>query len=296
VRIARLLRPAMWSYALQRSCTWYPLRRALATLAVAGKPSHTGDETESHALLGTLQRDGVAMLPSFIASDVIERIKRHLDGAVLQERFPPRRTGFTLDAVPVNVHVAEYDVEHVVRSPDVIAIANHPKLLETAARYLGCKPTISNLSIWWSFPADGTPQEAENYHRDVDDWRFVKFFLYLNDVDAGGGPHCFVRGSHRSWRFLRKRRLRDEQVAAAFDPADLFTISGNAGDAFLEDTFGLHKGQPPVNKRRLLFQVEYSVNPIAVYTYRPLMVTHANLALDRHINRLFVRAEDAASA
>ena len=150
---------------------------------------------------------------------------------------------------------------------------------------LGCKPTISNLSIWWSLVADGTAQEAENFHRDVDDWRFVKFFLYLSDVDADAGPHHFVRGSHRRARFLKKRRLTDAEVRGVFGDKDMLVTQGRTGDAFLEDTFGIHKGQPPKLRNRLLLQAEYSINPVAVYTYDPIPM-HSRV--DPYINRLFV--------
>jgi hypothetical protein len=288
VRASDLLRPAIWSYAVQRLCTWYPLRRALAGLIAALRPRHVQTATTPEALRleGDLHSNGVAFLPQFVDRSTIESIKLHLQGAQLSERFPPCRKGFTLEQIPENVHVAEYGTEHILRCPEVLALANHPTLLGAAGRYLGCKPTISNISIWWSVPADGTAQEAENYHRDVDDWRFVKFFLYLTDVDADCGPHCFVRGSHRRGRFLRIKRRTDPEVTASFQAQDMLRIEGRAGDAFLEDTFGLHKGQPPTGKWRLLLQVEYSVNPIAVYSYRPIPL---NVAVDRYINRLYVQ-------
>ena len=66
-------------------------------------------------------------------------------------------------------------------------------------------------------------------------------------------------------------------------------ITGRTGDAFLEDTFGLHKGRPPTTKSRLLLQVEYSINPIAVYGYEANVVAPAGMKIDRYINRLYLR-------
>ena len=290
MKAAQLFKPAIWSYALQRICTWYPMRRLLSTLLVASRPRYPGLLTlDGIRLRDELRRDGVAFLPNFLGQDAIDRIVAHLDGARLRERFPPCRQDFTIERVPQNVHVAEYSTDHIVGCPDVLAIANHPRLLETAASYLGCRPTISNITIWWSLPADGTAQEAENYHRDVDDWRFVKFFAYLTDVDTADGAHCFVKGSHRSWRFLRRRRIPDWEIEKAFAAAERLEISGRRGDAFLEDTFGLHKGKPPTRRRRLLYQVEYSVGPIAVYTYNPRDWQGHAAQYDPYINRLYVR-------
>ena len=37
--------------------------------------------------------------------------------------------------------------------------------------------------------AEGTPRHAENFHRDVDDLKFIKLFVYLTDVgDENGTP------------------------------------------------------------------------------------------------------------
>jgi hypothetical protein len=291
VKLNELFRPAVWNYAVQRLCTWYPLRRLLSAIIAATKPSHQGGGSASEKvdkLVQDIRQDGIAFLPGFVAPDTIARIKAHLQGASLRERFPPCRTNFTIENVPTNVHVAEYSTEHVVRSPDVLALANHPRLVDAAGRYLGCKPTISNIGIWWSLPADGTAQEAENYHRDVDDWRFVKFFLYLTDVDEAAGPHCFVRGSHRSTRFLRIRRIKDEEVTKIFPKGAQLHHVGKSGYAFMEETYCLHKGQPPIGGRRLLLQVEYSVNPIAVYKYRPSSLSFENPTIDPYVNRLFL--------
>ena len=176
----------------------------------------------------------------------------------------------------------------MLQQPDIVALTHHPLLLDVATAYLGCRPTISSMSVWWSLPGGGAAQEAENYHRDVDDWRFVKFFLYLTDVDAECGPHRFVRGSHRSSRFLLIRRIDDAEVARAFPAADHLEMTGRAGDAFLEDTFGLHKGQPARKGRRLVLQIQYSVNTIPVYDYRPVAAAEPPRGFDPYVARLYI--------
>lgn len=246
------------------------------------------DATVAQHATEVLQRDGIFMMPGFCDIATIERIKSHLVDATLNERFCERRRGFKINTVPPDVHVAEYETSHLLTQPDILALLQHPYLLDVATSYLGCKPTISSLSVWWSFPTDGSAQEAENYHRDVDDWRFVKFFLYLTDVTDGAGPHRFIRTSHRSSKFLFIRRLEDKAVESRFKLEDCLAITGKAGTAFLEDTFGLHKGQPPLDTKRLVLQIQYSINPIPVYDYNPeasrLAVNH-----DAYINRLYLK-------
>lgn len=289
--LTKLTRPGMFSFAAQRLCTWYPLRLKIAGLIAKNRPQRPDLTNVSAAktAVDTLEKAGIFMMPQFVSHTDVQRINQHLVGAVLKERFPPRRTGFTLDAVPHHVHVAEYETAHLLKCPEIVALLSHPLLIDTATRYLGCKPTISNLSVWWSLPTDGSAQEAENYHRDVDDWRFVKFFLYLTDVTAGSGPHKFVRGSNKRGNFLRNTRYSDEVVEGQFAKEDCLTILGNSGDAFMEDTFGLHKGQPPISEQRLVLQIQFSINPIAVYNYNPQAVVDASGNLDPYISRLYVK-------
>lgn len=140
---------------------------------------------------------------------------------------------------------------------------------EIAAAYLGktAKPIATQL--WWTFPAevdDRTRSQAAHYfHRDVDAWGFVKFFFYLTDVGEGGGPHVFVRGSHRPklWQQFFRERLRvqrqpDTKVRTWFGDESVTPIYGEAGVGFVADTFAFHKGQSPDIKSRLLLCLVYA--------------------------------------
>jgi Phytanoyl-CoA dioxygenase (PhyH) len=294
--LQKLRRRGMILYVLQRLCTWYPLRVGFARVLAATKPRRLlADAITAKPIVSRLNRDGFTWLPGFVSDAQVNGILAHLEGGILSERYGQKRNGFIIDDVPENVHVAEYGIEHLLRCRELIALMQNQLLMDVATMYLGCAPTVSNVSVWWSFPADGTAQEAENYHRDVDDWRFVKFFLYLTDVDEETGPHRFVKGSHCSTRFLVVRRLTDKEVVNVFGAKNCLKLVGQKGDAFLEDTFGLHKGEPPRNRRRLALQIEYSINPIAVYDYTPLDILNANVD-DEYATRLYVRHQQSELA
>ena len=164
---------------------------------------------------------------------------------------------------------------------------NHPLVLETVGELFGCKPTISNVSMWWSLPGHATAEHAELFHRDVDDWLFIKLFIYITDVDAGSGPHVFVRGSHNSAKLARIARYTDDEVAREFGKDNVLSLTAPAGTSFLENTYGMHKGQLPLSRRRLLLQAQYSLRPISILQYKPLKVP-ASKAVDPYINRLYV--------
>ena len=81
--------------------------------------------------------------------------------------------------------MASFPTSTVLSCPHVMAVANDPRILALAGTYLGCKPTISQIEMGWSYPADaGQARYTQVFHRDYDDWRFLKLFVYLTAVYA----------------------------------------------------------------------------------------------------------------
>jgi hypothetical protein len=187
-------------------------------------------------------------------------------------------------------HVGTFRDLVTLQAPHALAIANDPRVLDLVGTALGAKPIISLMSAWWSIPHPGEAREAELFHRDVDDWRFVKLFVYLTDVDEESGPHAYVPGSHRSSKLREIRRYTDSEVEAAY-PGGVMTITGRAGDAFLENTQGLHRGVPPKSRLRLLFQVIYSLSKSPYGPARPIAsrADFPDLELDPYINQAYLR-------
>jgi hypothetical protein len=175
----------------------------------------------------------------------------------------------------------------------LFSIANRPDILAIVEGLLGCKPTLGYIATWWSYHTDLGAQQAENFHRDVDDWRFVKLFIYLTDVGRNNGPHIYVSHSSGSPKLRQIRRLTDEEVVAAFGAERILELKGCAGDGFLEDTFGIHKGQPVVSGRRLIFQAVYSMYPLPYGPKQPV-ISAEDVRLDDGsrpdpwINRLYL--------
>jgi hypothetical protein len=156
------------------------------------------------------------------------------------------------------------------QSPLIARLTKDPVLLEVAARYLGTAPKLVGVSLWWSYPeaadAGARSTAAQMFHYDLDDFKFIKFFFYLTDVDTTSGPHVIVRATHRHKQRVRLRdvlavrRYTDQEVLAAYGQDRIATITGPAGTGFAEDTLCIHKGDPPTERERLLLQVQFALN------------------------------------
>jgi hypothetical protein len=241
-----------------------------------------------------LGRRGRADLPGLVDEEQVRRIREHVTSLLAHDPYRPELGRYRApDAVPSQTHVSHYRDEDIVRVPHLLELANHPRVLAPVAHWLGGRPTLAALRLWWSTPsADGTPEHAEMFHRDVDDLRFVKLFVYLTDVTEDTGPHVFVDGSHLVDRLTEIRRYQDDEVESAFGPQDIQRLVGPAGTAFLENTYGMHRGVPPVAGPRLIFQPLYALRPLIYGPRKPVIdAAAAPAGLDPFVNRVFVRPQ-----
>ncbi|MEM8779293.1 MAG: hypothetical protein AAGF26_10565, partial [Cyanobacteria bacterium P01_G01_bin.49] len=144
-------------------------------------------------------------------------------------------------------------------------IAQDCQLIEIAAQYFGTKPAYLGSRLWWSFVTATTSYQrrkaAQFFHYDLDDYCFLKFFFYLTDITSNSGPHVYMVGTHRQKKLchqLLRKRYGDSEIFAAYDRDNLRILCGKSGFGFVEDTFGFHKGLPPVTEPRLVLQIEYA--------------------------------------
>ena len=141
-------------------------------------------------------------------------------------------------------------------------------LLNIAQKYFGCKPIIHNFNFWVSYP--GNLESTQKFHQDFDDIRFLKVFIYLNDVTSKNGPHCYVESSLKKAHTIipnenkLSERLTDEFVEEHFAD-DILYIKGKAGTIIIEDTHGIHKGTHVKKGKRFLLQILYGCS-----TFYPL--------------------------
>ncbi|WHZ10398.1 MAG: hypothetical protein OJF60_000837 [Burkholderiaceae bacterium] len=225
------------------------------------------------AFVRALRTDGIAFgltVPAAVVS-AIHDYARH--AACYADRVPAH--GFTLDrrneaeqALGKPILLAQY-LNTAQECTAIGGLADDPMLQAIACDYLGSVPTFVGANLWWTFPVAASEADRDRhahlFHRDVDDFRFFKFFFYLTDVDAGDGAHVCVAGSHLRpphsglldrWNI---RRYGDDEVAARYPPGHIHEILGPAGTGFAENTLCVHKGLTPTRSARLLLQLQYAL-------------------------------------
>ena len=134
--------------------------------------------------------------------------------------------------------------------------------LDVANAYFGMYTKLRHYNVWRNFPSKGTARTSQLWHRDREDRRILKCFVYLSDVDAESGPLTYVSGSHaggprtaepESFVEAGVRRSTDEQMAKVHPSKDWVTATGPAGTVVFADTRGFHRGGLVQGRDRVMF-------------------------------------------
>jgi len=151
---------------------------------------------------------------------------------------------------------------------ELVRLALSTRILDVVTAYLRLTPRLKAFDLWYTLPVD--PRQpailSQRWHRDYDDHRLVKMFLYLVDVDEAMGPFSYIRGTHHRGDYAsvlpttppRGSNPPDGAVEAAVPSSQVKVCTGRAGTLVLCDTHGLHQGGRSVSDPRFLFTANYA--------------------------------------
>ncbi len=264
-----LLMRKMARFKIARAVVYFFNRSKLSQLTKSQSDSYFTNINVDE-IITQLKNDGLALninLPQHLVAEIVEFAKT----TVCYGNRKPDLGFYYHDKEQAQFQaktqfLAAHYFNTALLCPAIYKLQNDANLLAIAANYLEREPVHQGSQLWWSFPGDRTYQQLSSngqlFHYDLDDYRFLKFFFYLTDVDAQNGPHICVRGSHKqkklSHLILRKRET-DEDIIKYYGLESLVTICGKAGLGFVEDGLCFHKGVTPTHKNRLILQIEFAI-------------------------------------
>jgi hypothetical protein len=227
-------------------------------------------DIQSHAK--KLRQDGFVLFPGVLPAAVCDRLMQfamQTPASVRRMDHEPEtsaeRVGlFSADA-PLGVRY-DYDTSVLLNNLDVQALLADRSLISIAQEYLGSRPVVDVLSMWWhtNYHAQPDSQAAQYFHFDMDRIKWLKVFVYLTDVGPDNGPHMFIKGTQRSGEipatFLRRgyARLTDDEVFRQYPAERRIQFCAPRGSIIIEDTRGLHKGVNVRGAARLMLQLQFS--------------------------------------
>jgi hypothetical protein len=244
----------------------------------AKMPSSLFSGVDRDAFLAAMKRDGCAFgltLPARIVDSVTAYAESNPVFAFREEKlgFAPLQRTRAQAALGREILLAQY-YNTLRNCPAVAEVASDPLLNWIALKYLGSVPVFLGCNLWWTYPV--TPNLADQikhahfFHRDIDDFRFIKFFFYMSDVASGDGAHWLVAGSHAKAPHIQfkdyflTRRFSDSEIAGFYGRPKMIEVVGQKGTGLAEDTLCLHKGATPSKMPRLILQLQFALFDLGV--------------------------------
>jgi hypothetical protein len=240
---------------------------------VDGLPLHSNFTADRSSVVSALSKDGIfdtLTLPVPVR-DAILRFANTTGCFGNHDRnhdlLPSEQTA---QQDPGNLITSGHYFERIEDCPEVMAIQSDQLLHAVARDYLGPNAQVISTRLWWSFSTAiggdvNDTKPTEMLHFDLDDWRMLKFFFYLTPVDAGSGPHLYMRGTHRHHALKHQLSLTVgrpmDEVISTYGGDRLMRIYGAAGSGFAEDPFGFHAGSLASATDRLMLEIGFGITP-----------------------------------
>lgn len=230
------------------------------------------DLSEIDKAVAGLHRDGFYVFQAVAPAESVTAIRSYAE----QAPCAARGAGMAPTQYPRSTPaVGRYDFSEDVSlgCAEVQDFATDPAMATIAQRYLGQPVIMDEVAFWWTTTkkAEDANLNAQMFHQDRDRLSFLKFFMYLTDVDTNTGTHVYLKGSHKKipWSLRIDGRMTDDAVRSAGLWDNVTELHGAAGTIMAVDTIGLHKGKTPVTADRLALENEFSTSLFGMDYERP---------------------------
>ncbi len=214
------------------------------------------DEVQKR-LIAELKENGIAIThldELFPGQDLLPKLQAYSQGLMVSGQKREKGKTYIIDLMEKMTTV---DLNNpflkLALSPKVVAIANG---------YMDMYSKFFMQSLILVAPVgDATPISSQRWHRDPEDKKLCKIFVYLNDVDEETGPFTYATKTHADgkWGNLFPQRPPqgrtniNEEVLGRILPKENFkVVTGRAGAIVFADTTGIHRGGYAKTKQRLM--------------------------------------------
>ena len=162
-------------------------------------------------------------------------------------------------------YLLKADIGEISDRNPLLKFALNKKFIDYATAYLGMRPVLGGINIWYSPNKDKVAGGSQEFHLDYGDFRQVKCFVLLDETTLDNGPFGFIDTKHSghlanklNYKFNQSRiRVTDVEFEAFVPKSEIKYFTGNAGDMCLVDSsncfhFGSREAARP--RRILMFQ------------------------------------------
>ncbi len=256
---------------IRYALNWRYLRNPASSRLLAAHTPHLSSiqrgavEELSQKGLVFVQQDRLGVAPEDWA-DLAKLVRQFAESDRVQERI----RNFSREAESRPLVGDDYMVKLHPEGPmlamdnPLLRVGLSPAVLDVVNAYLGLWSKLTYTDAWHTIPVDiGRRVGSQSWHRDPEDQRMVKVYLYHAKVDDGAGPMQYIPGSALGgpyahlWRWSPKathhaRYPSETELARLIPPSQWVSCVGDEGTFVFCDTNGLHRGGISTTSARLL--------------------------------------------
>jgi hypothetical protein len=212
-------------------------------------------------IIGDLKSKGIAFTSLdelFPNENLLERMQRWVSANENQLRSKSKKK-FVLSYFNRDDNIVELDLSNPFFN---FYLSN--KILYLVSSYLGYIPQFNYLLVEKTIPIEKDSQSthSQNWHRDPEEKKTLKIFIYVNDVTSENGPFIYVKKSQPSSKSLFSKLApqklpygsypEESLIASMVKEDDMVTAVGKAGTVIFCDTAGIHKGGLSFSGERIM--------------------------------------------
>ena len=195
---------------------------------------------------------------------VVDRLLREKADEMERLRQSASEPGVKNYVIPLLGRRPRLDVDDIF-----VRVALQSRVLAVANAYFGLYTKLLQYNVIYNVPSGSEPVQSQLWHRDPEDRRVLKMFVYLTGVDIHTGPFFYAKGTHSRGpikgnpAFIRDdsldaRRSTDDQMSLVCPPDHWVEATGLKGSVVLADTRGYHKGGHVRCRDRVLYQCTFT--------------------------------------
>jgi hypothetical protein len=162
-------------------------------------------------------------------------------------------------------------------SDPLLNLGLNPLILDVVNSYLGLWSKLIYFDMWHTLPLNtDTRFLSQRWHRDPEDRRKMRTFLYFSEVDQGAGAMEYLAGSHFGGPYENVFRWDDPlgipyppdgEVDRKIPTSQRVILKGPPGTLIFCDTAGFHRGGTARTRPRILATAAY-VTPASLHQRR----------------------------
>lgn len=198
-----------------------------------------------------LNNNGFTIIKNAISMNQINSLNIEFDECIKNNKVSVNNDYFTMVSNPLLNSKTSFD------------IATSDMLYDIAGEFFNCVPSLCTQNFRLSKLNNKQSNSTQIFHCDRNNYvKFVKFFIYMNDVDLQGGPLTYVKGSNKKKPFnhLNSYRWEEDTIQQIYGEEAICYLTASAGDLLIANTTGFHRGTKPTNKERRMLTLNYVID------------------------------------